>query len=255
MEEESKMKMLWGALPLKTKLIIIGIGVGFIFIIFFLVVMITPLMSLGIIDVGDFSGGSSESTSVGYSTISDNMSHWVPIGSDETMVVNGITFASDIPTNLVVTSRFASKESFRNKAHNGIDFGNNGVGVGVINVIASKSGRVIYPTSTSQTSYNDNGYYGNTDGGGFGNYVMIEHDDETVTVYAHLAKNSISVFSDDYVQQGQVIGKMGHSGSSTGVHLHFEVRYNGQRKNPENYINVGNPRLNSSSTDDYEVHS
>ena len=53
MEEESKVKSLWKGLPLKYKLIAIGIGSGLIFIIIFIVILITPLMELGIIDISD----------------------------------------------------------------------------------------------------------------------------------------------------------------------------------------------------------
>ena len=56
---------------------------------------------------------------------------------------------------------------------------------------------------------------------------MIAHDDGTTTVYGHMAKNSIIVRTGDKVEQGQVIGKIGNSGSSTGAHLHFGVMING----------------------------
>ena len=152
------------------------------------------------------------------------------------------TVSSGTPYTTTITSYFSAKEDFRTKSHGGVDFGNAGNGPGVVNVIASKDGTVVYPTSSSQTSFEDNGYYGNKDGGGFGNYVKIQHSDGTVTIYAHLSKNSITVFSGDTVKQGQVIGKMGHSGSSTGTHLHFEVRVNGNRVNPLNYISISNTR-------------
>ena len=47
--KNSKMKLAWNILPLKVKLIIIGIAIGFFFLIIFLIVLVTPLMSLGII--------------------------------------------------------------------------------------------------------------------------------------------------------------------------------------------------------------
>lgn len=58
--------------------------------------------------------------------------------------------------------------------------------------------------------------------GGYGNYVVIKHNDGTQTLYAHMS--SISVGSGAWVSSGQTIGAMGSTGKSTGVHLHFEVR-------------------------------
>ncbi len=56
--------------------------------------------------------------------------------------------------------------------------------------------------------------------GGFGNYIVIRHHDGTATLYGHLSKRSVS--KNQKVLQGQVIGKMGSTGNSSGTHLHFE---------------------------------
>ena len=58
--------------------------------------------------------------------------------------------------------------------------------------------------------------------GGYGNYVVIAHDNGTQTLYAHMSKQI--VFGGYHVVQGQVIGYMGSTGKSTGSHLHFEIR-------------------------------
>jgi len=172
--------------------------------------------------------------------------YWWPIGSKETEEINGVLYAKGEPQVAGVTSNYGSKEDFRIIEHGGLDIGNGGHGAGIINIIASKSGEVVYPTADYQTQYNDNGYVGNNDGGGYGNYVIIKHSDGSYTYYAHMAKNSITVRAGDVVSQGQVIGKMGHSGSSTGAHLHFEIRIGSDAKssrvNPLGHVSPENPR-------------
>lgn len=175
-----------------------------------------------------------------------NNLYWWPIGSSETEEINGVLYAKGEPQVTYITSYFGGKDNFRTSSHGGIDIGHGGYGIGAINVIASKSGEVVYPTSEHQTQYADNGYYGNRAGGGYGNYVKIKHSDGSYTIYAHLAQNSITVRAGDVVSQGQVIGKMGHSGSSTGPHLHFEIRIGSDsssgRVDPLEYVKSDNPR-------------
>jgi len=65
---------------------------------------------------------------------------------------------------------------------------------------------------------------------GYGNVVLIEHDGGVVTVYAH--QNQILVSSGHSVDRGELIGKCGSTGWSTGPHLHFEVRVGGEAKDP-----------------------
>ena len=177
----------------------------------------------------------------------DGNSYWWPIGSAEVTTENGVTFASGTPVSSTITAFFAGNDDVHQGDHGAIDI-SNGNGVGGTNIIAAKDGVVIYPTEDSQTQYADNGYIGNNDGGGYGNYVVIEHSDGNYTYYAHMAEGSITVMAGDSVRQGQVIGKMGNSGNSTGVHLHFEVRSGGNassnRVDPLDYVSIDNPRPN-----------
>jgi len=58
--------------------------------------------------------------------------------------------------------------------------------------------------------------------GGYGQYIVIQHNNGTQTLYAHLSHNAVGVGA--WVAKGEVIGDMGNTGRSTGTHLHFEVR-------------------------------
>lgn len=69
---------------------------------------------------------------------------------------------------------------------------------------------------------------------GYGKYVVVKHRDGYQTLYAHL--NSISVKKGDWLKQGQVVGLMGSTGRSTGVHLHFSIFRNNVALNPLNYV-------------------
>ncbi len=69
---------------------------------------------------------------------------------------------------------------------------------------------------------------------GYGIYVLIDHGDGYSSLYAHMSALYVEV--GNYVTQGQMIGRVGNTGNSRGAHLHFEIRYYGEKKNPLNYV-------------------
>ena len=77
--------------------------------------------------------------------------------------------------------------------------------------------------------------------GGYGNLVIIRHDNGLETYYGHLSE--IHVKNDEWVTAGQVIGKGGNTGRSTGSHLHYEMRYKGHTFDPERLIDFSTGTL------------
>ncbi|MBI3292967.1 MAG: M23 family metallopeptidase [Elusimicrobia bacterium] len=71
--------------------------------------------------------------------------------------------------------------------------------------------------------------------GGYGRLVIIDHGRGFRTFYGHLSK-AMFVKVGDRVTRGQLIARMGSSGTSTGPHLHYEVWHNGKRVNPLRYM-------------------
>jgi murein DD-endopeptidase MepM/ murein hydrolase activator NlpD len=70
--------------------------------------------------------------------------------------------------------------------------------------------------------------------GGYGNMILIDHGNGTVTRYAHHSKHYVK--AGDQVTKGQTIAMIGSTGRSTGPHLHFELYVNGKRANPLEYF-------------------
>lgn len=73
--------------------------------------------------------------------------------------------------------------------------------------------------------------------GGYGKCIIIQSTSSVNIIYGHCSSLNVSV--GQRVSQGQVIGKVGSTGYSTGPHLHFEIRYNGKVVNPQNYVYHG----------------
>lgn len=136
------------------------------------------------------------------------------------------SFGWPCPGYYYVSSGYGSRWG---TTHKGIDIAQNSGAA----VVASRSGSVIRAVSSCTHNY---GKSSNCCGNGYGNHVIIMHDDGTYsTLYGHMASIVVSV--GNYVNKGQTIGYVGSTGHSTGPHLHFEVRKNGTAVNPSSYLN------------------
>lgn len=87
--------------------------------------------------------------------------------------------------------------------------------------------------------------------GGYGNEVRIKHPSGMISLYAHLA--SMSVRAGQSVKRGQVIGRVGSSGRSTGAHLHFGLLSGNRYINPKQLKMVGAERLNATQMVEFEA--
>ena len=120
------------------------------------------------------------------------------------------------PVNKRISSPYGKRIVFGERDfHQGIDIVGPGSGdIAGDKIYAADDGTVI--TSKYNSSY--------------GNYVIIDHGGKISTCYAHMSSRAVSVGAK--VKRGQVIGYVGSTGSSTGYHLHFEVRVNGEKTDP-----------------------
>lgn len=180
----------------------------------------------------------------------NNSLYWWPIGGSEITETNGASYAIGDPVSFNITSNYGERIhpiSKEKSFHYGIDIA--GGESGAINIVASRAG--IVEKVISDCTMAD----GLQCGGKYGNYVVISHGDGNYTYYAHLHDNSVVVSEGQSVQQGQVLGKMGSTGNSTGTHLHYEVRIGADNPssavNSLDYISAENPRQSSVSSSDF----
>ena len=115
------------------------------------------------------------------------------------------------PRSDAVTSEFGTRWG---RMHQGIDLG----GDHGAHIVAAEAGRVAYA-----------GWIG-----GYGNTLIIDHGGNMTTLYGHM--EGFAVATGQTVAVSQVVGYVGSSGHSTGPHLHFEVRINGEPVNPRTYL-------------------
>jgi len=124
------------------------------------------------------------------------------------------------------TYRYASTENGKREPHHGVEFLNK-YGTPVH---AAAEGRVVFAGLDVEAVYSPWANF-------YGNLIVLKHENDLYTLYAHLSK--IDVQAGDKVFVGAKIGEVGQSGVATGSHLHFEVR----RGDVKNYFATRNPEL------------
>lgn len=141
--------------------------------------------------------------------------------------------ADPLQGNFQISNHFGHYKSRPNIAHYGIDY----VQYAGANIYSVKEGRVIFANYGYTDDYGkpfDSADPNKRNGGGFGNYVTIDHGSGIIGTYAHLKPEAFKTVNvGDIVSKGQVIGRMGTTGFSTGPHLHFEIKVNGIRLDPQ----------------------
>lgn len=123
------------------------------------------------------------------------------------------------PERAILTSRFGARWR---RWHYGID-------------LAMPTGEPIYATWDGTVRYSS------FNNGGYGNLIVITHDNGLETYYAHLSRRNVR--AGERVKAGQTIGLCGDTGRSYGSHLHYEIRYKGVAMNPELVLNVATRQM------------
>lgn len=131
----------------------------------------------------------------------------------DSKTVNGIYLAC-VPVTGRITSRFGANERVRDHTHKGIDIG----AAGGTPIYAAAGGTITYSGWES----------------GYGYLVIIDHGNGVETYYGHCSKLYVS--KGQQVNAGDKIAAVGSTGNSTGNHLHFEIRLNGEQVNPQKYV-------------------
>lgn len=128
-----------------------------------------------------------------------------------------------MPVPGIVTSNYGYRPRFR-RMHRGVDMR-------------------LSTGDTVRAAFNGRVRIVNYEAGGYGNYVVIRHDNGLETVYGHFSKHLVK--RNQYVKAGEPIGLGGNTGRSFGAHLHFETRYMGVAINPAAIIDFANATVHS----------
>ena len=164
-------------------------------------------------------------TNAGVPAVSDKLAsvnsknHKIEIHDPTGKVIATITADTVWPVSGTVTLEFGESDLPYQPFHTGID-------------IAHKIGDPITPFMKGKVlSANHLSW-------GYGNYVVIDHGNDITSLYGHMSETDVKAGQE--VQPGDVIGKEGSTGWSTGPHVHFQINVFGVPVNPRTFIS-GNP--------------
>jgi murein DD-endopeptidase MepM/ murein hydrolase activator NlpD len=132
------------------------------------------------------------------------------------------------------TERIASVFGWRIRPFSGVPQMHHGIDYGAplgSSVVAAKDGIVTKVVSGCLD------FGSRLCGDQYGNHIEVDHGNGMIATYAHLLNNSITVQKGTKVWQNQEIAKVGSSGWSTGAHLDFRIKVNGEYQDPANYVN------------------
>lgn len=140
----------------------------------------------------------------------ENVSSRSSAGASASVPANSGTFMRPVSGG-TITSKYGQRSS---GFHTGLD-------------IATSTGIPIYASASGTVKFSGKK-------GGYGYLVIIDHGNGYQTYYAHCS--ALYVSAGQSVSKGQNISAVGSTGNSSGPHVHFEIRYNGNTLNPQNYI-------------------
>jgi murein DD-endopeptidase MepM/ murein hydrolase activator NlpD len=135
---------------------------------------------------------------------------------DPKLLIGTGNFAWPVPSSTIITSGFGQRWG---RAHEGIDI----AGKVGSHIVSSADGVVVYSGSEI---------------GGYGNITVIAHKNGFFSIYAHAKTNFTR--PGQRVYKGQVISQIGMTGRTTGPHLHFEIRKNGEAIDPSSFLATNN---------------
>jgi len=183
----------------------------------FLIILLLPILAVIIL------------TQTGINIVSDKLATLNPITKtveihDPTTgkVITTINSPIVWPVKGVITLEFAKSDIPYQISHTGIDIANPEGKIGD-DISPFMDGTVIYAAETST---------------GYGKHIIIDNGNNVTSLYGHLDK--ILVYKGETVKIGDVIGKMGSTGWSTGPHLHFQINVFGIPVNPRTFVDIKN---------------
>lgn len=211
---------------------------GFIAVAGWATVAASPALansSAAAVDVGDAANRAQESSlNSGDTRFRQLFASWEALDAPETegTVQPSISIPSRNPLSSArLTSGFGMRTHpvlGRRKAHKGID-------------LAAPTGTPVYATADGVITRAD--WFSS-----YGLYISIDHSAELETRYAHLSK--LAVEEGERVEKGDLIGYVGSTGRSTGPHLHYEVRIDGEAVDPRPYMVESDAQLALADTSD-----